>query len=150
MNEDLGRVVSVHRKPWRGNVFATLFLLAIAGFVLWLLGTEAMWLSAFYVTLPIIFVVAVVGARRTRVVVREDGFEWYHSGVCQRLRWNEIRGIEHRPSMANVMFLAIDADHQPQLVLPALLRDFRSLREAVENRRPTMQPLPVAKLRVRA
>jgi hypothetical protein len=136
VNEDLGRVVSVHRKPWRGNVFATLFLLAIAGFVLWLLGTEAMWLSAFYVTL--------------RVVVREDGFEWYHSGVCQRLRWNEIRGIEHRPSMANVMFLAIDADHQPQLVLPALLRDFRSLREAVENRRPTMQPLPVAKLRVRA
>lgn len=150
MNEDLGRVVSTHRKPWLGNAIAALFLCGIAALVVWFLGSDASWLAAFYLLLPAVFVAGVIGARRTRVVVRELGFEWYQLGQCQRARWDEIGAFEHRPSLANVMFLAVDVPHQPQIVLPSTLRDFRGLREAIENRRPTMQPLPVAKLRLRA
>jgi hypothetical protein len=145
VHDELGLVVSVHGKPWRATAAASALTFAALLGLIALLGGGIGIMIGIYAILPIGLMMVAVGARGTRVVVHEHGFAWHHDGACRRVRWQDIRGCEQRPTRAP-MYLAVDAGTAPPLMLPAALEQFASLRDAIEHRRPTPPTLPGARL----
>jgi hypothetical protein len=145
VHDELGLVVSVHGKPWRGTAAVSVVTFAALLGIVALLGGGIGIMMGVYAILPIGLMVVAVGARRTRVVVHEHGFAWHHDGTCRRVRWQDIRASEPRP-LRTPMYLAVDVGRTPPLMLPAALDQFATLREAIEQRRPTPPTLPVARL----
>jgi hypothetical protein len=149
VHDELGLVVSVHGKPWRATAVASVITFAAVLAIVAALGGGIGIMMGVYAILPIGLMMVAVGARRTRVVVHEHGFAWHHDGACRRVRWKDIRASEPRPSRTP-MYLAVDVGTAPQLMLPAALDRFDTLRDAIEHRRPTPPTLPVARLVTRS
>jgi hypothetical protein len=135
VSSDLGRVVSVHAKPWWGYVVGAV---AFLGLLVWadlLLGSISD--IVFYVPVPVALAVLALRANRTRVIVRECGFEWFHDDRCER---DEIVRVE-QPSA-----LVVTLRDRAPLAISTQLVGFPELRDALANRRPTPATMPQARL----
>jgi hypothetical protein len=138
VSNDLGRVVSVHAKPWWGYGVGAVAFLALLVCADRLLG--AISDIVFYVPVPVALAVLALRAKRTRVIVRERGFEWFHDDRCERVRWNEIARVE-QPSA-----LVVTLRDRAPLAISTQLVGFPELRDALANRRPTPATMPQARL----
>lgn len=146
---DLGVELGVHRKAWRGNIYAAVIIGCVA-LVLAVIGRDArdvQTLAAICGAATVLLVASGMHARRTRVVMHERGFAWHRESMCDEVAWSEIASVDGKPTANYPVWIAVELTSGKVLVIPQHVERFEELCTKLGMRAPVVAAkLPVARV----